>query len=160
MLHAAEESSKASAATGSSTSDKGKMSQGAGRYGVKLLKSDPAKFERMRTILGYYDAEESSSSSSEQGSSSSSAASSSQQAKAGQPGGPVESVTISLLQTLRYLDLDEGLKRRLLNYRVQQYNRDLEQVHAQTRQLLQQLEQQGGGAPAPKTRVKIPGMPM
>jgi hypothetical protein len=95
-----------------------------GRYGVKLLKQSPDKYLRMRSLLGYYDLPTSN--------------------RSEQP--HIKQVTISLLQTLRHLPLDSGLKKRLLNYRILSLNRDLELAYAGTRQYIQDTAGTGGAA--------------
>lgn len=112
--------------------DKGRRpKQYSGRYGVTL---EPEKLARMRAILGYYDMPTSS--------------------KSQEP--PVDSVTISLLQTLRYLDLDPNLKSRLLNYRVLAYNRELEQLHGQTLRWLRSTDEKAHDSS--KTVSALPGV--
>eukprot|EP00967_Tisochrysis_lutea_P040264 scaffold48344_cov19-Tisochrysis_lutea.AAC.3 len=70
------------------------------RYGLRLKKRSPESFKRMRAILGYYDQPTS--------------------LKSEEPA--VESVTLSLLQTLKYLPLEGELKKRLLSYKTHSLN--------------------------------------
>lgn len=86
---------------------------------MRLRQRSPHLFRRMRTILGYYD-----------------------QPAAERTEQPprVDSVTISLLQTMRYLPLGEQLKQRLLGYKAVTLSREAEGVHAATRALLAQLQ--------------------
>jgi hypothetical protein len=67
---------------------------------------------------------------------------------------PVSSVTISLLQSLRYLPLDSNLKERLLNYRILAFNRELEAQHVAVRQWLH-----AGASRAEGKHMSMPSMP-
>lgn len=111
--------------------------QGKGRYGVRLLKQSPEKFRRMRSVLGYYQRR---------------SADKSEEA-------PVKQVTVSLLQTLRHLNLDPNLKRRLLNYRILSLNRDLEVAYAGTRKFLQEGAGAKGAAGAGQGSAATSAMP-
>ncbi|KAF5834985.1 hypothetical protein DUNSADRAFT_8085 [Dunaliella salina] len=102
------------------------MASSGSRYGLRLKKRSPESFKRMRAILGYYDQPTS--------------------LKSDEPA--VESVTLSLLQTLKYLPLDVELKRRLLIYKTLSLNRELEGLHASTRAFLGQLHAQESKGPA------------
>ncbi|GFH32391.1 uncharacterized protein HaLaN_31602 [Haematococcus lacustris] len=87
------------------------------RYGNRIRRTYPEAFLRMRSILGYYDMPH---------------------ANRGEKQA-VEQVTISMLQTQQYLASEPELRRRLLNYRVLAYNRELEGLHSQTCSYLNSL---------------------
>lgn len=105
----------------------------ASRYGVRLLKrGDRATFNQMRAVLGYYDLR---------------VADKTQQPK-------VEEVTVSILQTMRYLPLDKDVKQQLANYKVTSLNRELELLHGTTKQYLTQIKAQ---EPKPRLQSMILG---
>ncbi len=70
--------------------------------------------ERMKTILGVHEL-------------------------SGEPATPVQSITFSVLQTLKYLDVPKDLQRGLMSYKVTSLNRELEQLHIETQQALHVL---------------------
>ncbi|MEW5310756.1 MAG: hypothetical protein WDW38_002522 [Sanguina aurantia] len=141
-----------------------------GRYGVKLGRTHPEKLHRMRQILGHHPASSSTSDGSSApppppptpGKTSSSRGAGAATPAASAPG--VERVTISLLQTMRYLEVDantrqeQQLKSKLVDYRVSSLNRDLLPQLARTRRFMAEVEKQQSMLPLSMGSLAVPSV--
>jgi hypothetical protein len=105
------------------------------RLGVKLKDKDPQTLERMKVLLGYYDVP----------------------GLATQTAPRINTVTINLLQTLKFLDMPQQLKERLMIYKTLSLNREMEQAHAHTMKFLASFEKpatKGVSRPAGLSRLQ------
>ncbi len=90
---------------------------------MKLAKTNPEQLQRMRILLGV-----------DSGGSHTRAR--------------LPYVTLSLLQTLKHLDLPTSLKQQLMVYKVMSLNRQAEEAHATTMAYLEQSQRTGPSRPS------------
>jgi hypothetical protein len=113
---------------------KARLPPGFGRYGSKLLETDPERFERMRVICGFYDNVP--------------------------PSQRPRHVTISNLQTLNFLkDIDPYYKLSLLSYRSKLANQQLMGPLRSTQAYLNQLAVQQSAFTPIIPQFEAPGAP-
>lgn len=113
---------------------KARLPPGFGRYGSKLLETDPERFERMRVICGFYDTVS--------------------------PSQRPRHVTISNLQTLNFLkDIDPYYKLSLLSYRSKLANQQLMGPLRSTQAYLNQLAVQQSAFTPIIPQFEAPGGP-
>jgi hypothetical protein len=89
------------------------------KHGIKLRGDDQEAFERMRVLLGYYEQPP---------------------FRNKQAGRKISKVTISNLQTLRYMGFDPSYKFAMLRYKMNTLNRELQPVASNMQQVLAKLK--------------------
>ena len=129
-----------------------KRRRGTGRYGVRLLRADQDKFRRMRAILGYEEQQQPESPSHGARAAGISKAGT---AASGTAGG-AEQVTISMLQTMHYLDFPLSYRRQLAAYRVGTLSMELEGMLDKTRRSM--LEAKAAELRSNALPAGLPGM--